>query len=115
MSAMVSSEDKTQAMLCWVLCFFIGIISPVIFMLTGKEKPFVYRHAMQCLTFQLGVLIAMLIGGATVCIGIGVVIIGVAYVGSIVICIMAAIKAYNGEQYDPPLTTSLARKWFKVV
>ena len=46
-SAIVTQEDKTQGMLVWVLSIFIGIMSPIIFMLRAKENPFVYRHSMQ--------------------------------------------------------------------
>lgn len=118
-----SQEDKTQAMLVWVLSFIIGFISPLIFMSIGKDKPFVYRNSMLCLTqaivvFGLAVgfwiitfLLAMVAGPLAF---LTFPLMGLIGLGSLVLTIMAIMKAINGEYWDPPVIGKLATQWFKV-
>ena len=115
-----TQEDKTQAMLCWLLGIVIWIISPVIFMLVGKDKPFVYRNAMQCLTFQIFMAVlwfAVIIFGtflAVVTFGIGCLMWFVPVIWNLIVSIMGAVAANNGNIYEPALTSGLAKSWFKV-
>jgi uncharacterized membrane protein len=107
---MPTQEERTQAMLCWVLSIFIGFISPLIFMLTsGKEKAFVYANAMQCLTMML-LLWVVLIAITIVTCGIGAVL----YIVPLIFSILGAVSANNGKIYEPPITGPLAKKWFNV-
>lgn len=111
-----SQEDKTHAMLCWLLGIFIGIISPVIFMLIDKEKQFVYRNSMQCLTFHICLVILWFIVGIVgifTC-GIGFVLYLVPFIWGLIVSIMGAMAANNGNVYEPALTGGLAKSWFKV-
>ncbi|MBX7131410.1 MAG: DUF4870 domain-containing protein [Fimbriimonadaceae bacterium] len=118
-----SQEEKTQAMLVWVLAFVISIISPLIFMSTGKDKPFVYRNAMLCLT-QMIVALGLSIGLWIVFFLLAMVagplallafpVIGLIAIGNLVLTIMAIMKAINGEHWDPPVIGKLANQWFKV-
>lgn len=57
----VPQDEKTQAMLVWLLSIFIGFISPLIFMFVAKDKPFVYRNSMLCLTQAILVFGAIII------------------------------------------------------
>lgn len=118
-----SQEDKTQAMLVWVLAFVISIISPLIFMSTAKGKPFVYRNAMLCLT-QMIVALGLSIGLWIIFFLLAMVagplaflafpLIGLIGLGNLVLTIMAIMKAINGEYWDPPVIGKLATQWFKV-
>jgi uncharacterized membrane protein len=111
-----TQEDKTQAMLCWLLGIVIGVISPVIFMLVGKEKPFVYRNAMQCLTFHLCMIVVWIIVGvlAVVTCGIGAILYLVPFVWSLIVSIMGAMASNSGNVYEPAITGGFAKSWFKV-
>ncbi len=97
-----NQEEKTQAMLVWLLAIFIGFISPLIFILIAKDKKFVYFHAAQCMTFWLLGLVF-----AIVTCGIGGILVTV-------VCIIGLIKANSGEWWEPPVTGNLARNWFKL-
>jgi uncharacterized membrane protein len=116
----VSQDDKTQAMLCWLLGIVIGVISPVIFMLVGKEKPFVYRNSMQCLTFHLVLIVISIvlfiisIPLAFVTCGLGGMIVFIPWIVGLIISIMGGMAANNGQVYEPPGTAGLAKSWFKV-
>jgi len=107
--AVPSQEDKTQAMLCWLLAIPIGFISPLIFMLIGKEKPFVYANAMQCLTMMLVLWVVLVVLTIVTC-GIGIIF----FVVPLIFSILGCIAANGGTIYEPPITGPLAKKWFKV-
>jgi uncharacterized membrane protein len=109
-----TSEEKTHAMLCWLLAIFIGFISPIIFMIMDKDKPFVYRNAMQALTFQIGIFVLYMIAMVLVVVLIGALLIPVVGILHVVFAILGTINANNGIVYEPPVTGPLAKKWFNV-
>lgn len=94
----------------------MAFLGPLIVMLAqGNKSPFVRRHAVESLNFQLTLLIA-LVGGVVlsiVTIGIGLllfipgVIIGA--IAAVVLVIIAGIKANNGEDFRYPLTIRLVK------
>lgn len=115
-----AQDEKTQAMLCWLLGIPIGIISPIIFMLVGKDKPFVYRNAMQCLTFQIFMavlwFVVMVFGTVlgAITFGIGCFVWFVPAIWDLIVSIMGAVAANNGNVYEPAVTSNFAKSWFKV-
>lgn len=103
-------------MLVWLLSIVIGFLSPIIFMIVSRDKEFVYRNTMQCLTFHI--LLAIIwfvlpIVGTLTC-GIGFILIIVPLVAQLVVPIIGAITANNGAVYEPPISSQLCRAWFKV-
>jgi uncharacterized Tic20 family protein len=100
----VSKDARTWAMLCHLLAIFTGFIAPLIIWLVKKEEdPFVNEHGKEALNFQITVAIAMLASGllSFVCIGIPLAIaVGIA---NLVFCIIASIRANNGEAYRYPV------------
>lgn len=105
-----SQEEKTQGLLVWALGILTWIV-PLIFLLISKEKPFVYKNAVQCLTFQVGIFILMMICVITV---VGIIVVPILWLGAIAIGIMGAMAANKGEVYEPPVTGNLAKQWFKI-
>ena len=108
---MVSQDEKTQAMLMWILSIPLGFISGLIFMLVAKDKPFVYRHAVEALTLTLAVNVIVVILIATV---VGIIIAPFVGIFGLVICIMGALAANKGDEYNPPITAGLCKSMFKV-
>jgi uncharacterized membrane protein len=106
---MPTQEEKTHGMLCWLLAIVIPVISPIIFMLIAKEKPFVYANAMQCLTMNLVWYIGGSILAAVTC-GIG----GIVLIVPLIFNIMGGVAANNGTVYEPPITGQLAKNWFHI-
>ena len=99
----VSQEERTMAMLCHLLAIFIGFLGPLIIWLIKKdESPFVDDQGREALNFQLTVLIAMVIAAATMCIYIGMILAPAVAIANIVLCIIACIKANEGERYRYP-------------
>jgi len=117
----IPQEERTQALLTWVLMFVIGFVSPLVFFFVAKDKPFVKHHAATGLT--------MVIVG----IGLGVVMFILAFIlalagplallvfplwGLISLCflaiiIMGAISGNAGSRFDPPLIGKLRDSIFK--
>ncbi len=87
-----------------------GWIVPLIAMLAkGNQSPVVRAEAVKALNFQITWAIVALIGWATACIAIGVVIIPIASIIGIVFGIIAGIKANNNEPYNYPMTVNLIK------
>ena len=89
----------------------MGFIAPLLIMLTiGNESPFVRKHAVESLNFQISLLIygtaALLFSIVTIGLGLIIVIpVGIAaVVAALVFLIQGSIKAANGEDYRYPLT-----------
>lgn len=95
----VSQDDRTMAMVMWILTLFSSIIAPLIFVLVTKEKRFQNFHAGQALVVNL-VAIPLYF-----CFGIGALV-------TIICAIVGAIKANSGEWWDVPVVGSWARSWF---
>ena len=97
------------------LCTFVllGLIGPIIIYVVYKDKcQFVAKHALEALNFHLTILIASTIGGTVsfvlsfflIGLVVGAIFFGFLAIWVIVIPIVAAVKAYGGEYYHPPLT-----------
>lgn len=89
----------------------MGFLAPLIIMLTvGQQSPFVRRHAVESLNFQISLLIygAAAVLFSIVTIGIGLLVViplaAVFLVAALVFLIQASIKATNGEDYRYPFT-----------
>lgn len=93
----------------------LGFVGPLVVWLVKKDQDgYVAHHAREALNFQLSWLVYALVGGvvafllAVVTLGIGVVVIAplaaLAGVAWLVLIIVAAVKAANGEAYRYPLT-----------
>jgi len=99
-----SKDAKMWAMLCHLLAIFTGFIAPLIIWLIKKdEDAFVDAHGKQALNWQFTVLIALIVSGLTWFLCIGVFLTPAIYVCNIVFCIIAAIRANDGQPYKYPV------------
>lgn len=111
----VSSEERTWGMLSHLLALsgFIGvpfgnILAPLIIWLVKKDQSqFVADQAKESLNFQISLIIYAIVSGILVLVLIGFVLLGVIFIGGIVLTIIATMKANNGEHYRYPLTIRL--------
>jgi len=84
------------------------IVGPlVVWLIKKNEFAFVDDQGKEALNFQITMFIALLIGFATVCIGIGFVIVGVVGIVDLIFAIIGAVKANNGERYRYPFAIRL--------
>lgn len=83
----------------------LGFVAALVLFVYFKDKgPFVRQHAANSLNVQLTMAIVMLISIPFMLVLIGFVTYGLAILVAVVIHIMGALKANNGEWFDPPLT-----------
>lgn len=106
-----AAPDRTWDVLCHVSALagfvvpFGNILGPLILWLVKKnELPSVDAHGKESLNFQISVTIYMAVAAVLMLVLIGFfLMIGLA-IAAIVLVVIAAIKASNGELYRYPLT-----------
>jgi uncharacterized membrane protein len=101
----------------------IGFISPLIFLLIDKDKPFVYRHAAQGLAFCITLIPVYIVSWIVVFV-LAMIFAPLAllaipiYLGLLAlvvyVIVMGAINANKGLPFDPPVSTAVAKALFKV-
>ena len=113
MPAGPTSEERTWALAAHVgslvaAWFAMGFIAPlVVMLLKGKESPFVRRHAVESLNFQISLLIYLVISVILVFLLVGILLLAALGVFALVVIILATVAASNGQDYRYPLTIRL--------
>jgi uncharacterized Tic20 family protein len=98
-------DERLWATLTHVSGIFTNWIGPLIaYLLLRDRGPFVRAHTAAALNFQLTILIAAFVSGILWFVGIGVLLTIAVAVFALVIEIIAAVKANQGQWYTPPLT-----------
>lgn len=101
----VSMPKNTAA----ALCYFLGWVTGLVFLLVEKENKFIRFHAMQSVV-TFGILtiasLAPLIGWI---LSPFIMIIG------FVLWLVLMVKAYQGEEFELPVVGQLARQWLKKI
>ncbi|HLR19189.1 MAG TPA: DUF4870 domain-containing protein [Staphylococcus sp.] len=100
-----SSDDRLMGTLIYVLSFFTSLIAPLIIWLIKREdSPFIDKTGKNYFNFLLSYVIWSLIASVTMFIFIGFVLLPIVAILNFIFTIVAAVKAYNGEDYLPPLS-----------
>jgi len=104
-----SSDDRTMAMLCHLSAFagvvipFGNIIGPLVIWLLKKDSsPYIDYHGKESLNFQIAFTIYMIVALLLMMVLIGFILAPILGIGGLVLMIMAAIKAKDGEEYRYP-------------
>lgn len=113
-----SSEDRTWALIAHIGClvsawFALGLLCPLLILLFKSGSPFVRRHAVESLNFQITLLILIVVATAVSIVTLGLGLIIVIPVG-VVVAILALIFliqgtawASRGEDYRYPINIRL--------
>ncbi len=116
-----SQDDRLWATLAHVgsliaAAVAMAFLAPLIVLLVkGNTSPFVRRHAVESLNFQITLLILLAIGILVSIFTLGIALIVVIPVGvvvgvaALVFIILASVRANNGEDYRYPMTLRLVR------
>ena len=92
-----------------LLCYVLGWVSGLVFILIERENKFVRFHAMQSIiVFGAITVVGFVLGWVPV---IGAVIGGIIWVLGLVLWIVLMVKAYQGTMYKLPLSGNMAEKW----
>jgi uncharacterized Tic20 family protein len=115
-SAAASSDDTETrqwamfahlAALAGFIIPFGNMLGPLIVWQLKKDVPLVAQHGKEALNFQITVAIAAMICAVLSLVLIGLLLLPVVIIGALVLTIIAAVKANNGEDYQYPLTIRL--------
>jgi len=105
-----SSDDTLWAVLSHVSFFVIGLIGPLVVMLTkGNESAYVRNQAVEALNFHIAVAIASVVSFLLVFVLIGFLLLPAVLIGAAVLTVMAAIAASRGEAYRYPVNLRLVK------
>ncbi len=104
-------NDKIWSMLSHLSVLFgVGIILPlVVYLAMRRESEYIAANAREALNFHLSLFIYAICCIPLVFILIGVPLIIIISIGSVVLSIIAAVKASDGQCYRYPLTLRLVR------
>lgn len=109
-SQLSQQDERLWAVLAHLGGFVLGLLAPLVVMLVqGDKSPFVRRHAVEALNFQITVLIAAVASTVLMIVLIGFLLIFAVVTAWVVLMVLAAIKANNGEDYRYPMTIRLVK------
>ena len=112
---MSQQDEKTWATLVHLAPFLAAVVGipflgPLIVFLIFKDRgPFVRFHAAQALNFQIIITIAFWVFGVLSFVLIGIPFLIATGIAWVILSIVAAIKANNGEWYRYPMTPELVK------
>ncbi len=110
-SPAVTPDDKTMAMLAYLLGIFTGFAGPLILWLVKKDRSkFVAYHAMQALLLHAAVVLGYIISFVLFFLIIGMFTLPVFIVLGLIFSILAGLAANRGAWYDIPVLGKIARQ-----
>ncbi|RKH74322.1 DUF4870 domain-containing protein [Corallococcus aberystwythensis] len=117
-SPSATQDEKTMGMLAHlgsiaglvVGAGFLGWAVPLFLMLAkGKESSFIRGNAVESLNFQITTLIAMVISGVLMCVGVGFILAPIVALASLVFSVIGGLKANEGQLYRYPVNLRLVK------
>ena len=85
-----------------LLCYFLGFITGIIFLIVEKESRVVKFHAMQSTITFLGVFVILVVFGWIPLLGTLI------WIGSLVLWLFLMVNALRGKQYELPIVGKMA-------
>ena len=105
-------DQRTMSLLAHLLGIVTGPIGALIIWLVSKDdasKGFVVDQSKEALNFQITVFIAIVISWILAFVLIGLLLMPLVGIANLVLCIIAGIKANNGESYRDPFALRLIK------
>lgn len=99
-------DDATLAAITHVLALFTWVIGPLIVLLIADDE-FVDENARNAINWQLMYTVYMLISFILLLIVLGFLFLAVIPLLNLIFCVIAAVKAYEGEAWRYPATPSI--------
>lgn len=105
-------DQRTMSLLAHLLGIVTGPIGALIIWLVSKDdasKGFVVDQSKEALNFQITVFIAIVISWILAFVLIGLLLMPLVGIANLVLCIIAGMKANNGESYRYPFALRLIK------
>ena len=107
----ITQEDKTLAMLSYVLGIFTGFVGPLILWLVKKDQSkFVAYHALQALLLHAVVVAGYILSSFLVIVLVGFLTYPAFFILGLVYSILAGMAANRGEWFVIPVIGPFARQ-----
>jgi len=107
----VTQDDKTLAMLSYILGIFTGFLGPLILWLVKKDQSkFIAFHSLQALLLHGVVVVGYILSSFLVILLIGLLTYPAFFVLGLVFSILAGLAANRGEWYEIPVIGAFARQ-----
>lgn len=106
----VSAEERNWSMAAHVgslvtAWFALGLFAPLIVLLAkGGSSPYIRRHAVESLNFQLNALVYTIVFALLIFVAIGLVLLPLYGLFYLTCVIIGTVRASSGEEYRYPLT-----------
>ncbi|MEH7014362.1 DUF4870 domain-containing protein [Neobacillus niacini] len=101
---MVKSEERMLAAILYVVSLFFPIIGPLVIWLIKKdESSFINYHGREYFNFFISYTIYSVISGILIFLIVGIFLLWILGIMALVFTIIAAVKAYEGNEYRFPL------------
>ncbi len=105
-----TGDEKTMAILSHILTVFFPLVAPLLIYLVKKdESAFVADHAKESLNFQITVAIIAFIGVLLMILLVGFLILAALGIVTLILVIVASIKASEGKYYRYPFCIRLIK------
>ncbi|MFS0776508.1 DUF4870 domain-containing protein [Neobacillus sp. 3P2-tot-E-2] len=101
---MIKSEERMLAAILYVVSLFFPIIGPlVIWLLKKDESSFINYHGREYFNFFISYTVYSVISGILIFLIVGIFLLWILGLMALVFTIIAAVKAYEGNEYRFPL------------
>ncbi len=106
---MAKTSSGLEENVAGLLCYILGWVTGLVFILIEQENKFVRFHAMQSIVvFGAITVVAFVFGWIPI---IGGIISWILWILGLVLWIVLMVKAYQGAKYKVPWAGNLAEKW----
>jgi len=112
-AVVVADDNRTLAILAHIGGLLTSWIAPLVLMLVSKpytlDGAFARDNAREALNFQITLLLAYFVAFALSFILIGILVFWGLFLMNLILCIVAAVHASNGQTYRYPFTLRLVK------
>jgi uncharacterized protein len=101
---MINSEERMLAAILYVVSLFFPVIGPlVIWLLKKDESAYINYHGREYFNFFISYTVYSIISGILIFLIVGIFLLWILGIMALVFTIIAAVKAYEGNEYQFPL------------
>lgn len=106
-----SDDEKNWALIAHVSAIVLGFIGPIIALaVKGNESKWVRAHAIEALNFHITLFIVYAFSGALTLVLVGFCTLFAAMLVSVILSILAGVKAFQGGAYRYPFALRLIKE-----